>query len=57
MSIRPPLGVYLMEFDTIFIITWSIRSRSAKISTLMNKEGPGLAIRLELNIEGPGDGK
>ena len=25
--------------------------------TLMNKEGPGLAIRLELNIEGPGDGK
>ena len=25
--------------------------------TLLNKEGPGLAIRLELNIEGPGDGK
>ena len=24
--------------------------------TLLNKEGPGLAIRLELNIEGPGDG-
>ena len=24
--------------------------------TLMNKEGPGLMIRLELNIEGPGDG-
>ena len=25
--------------------------------TLLNKENPGLAIRLELNIEGPGDGK
>ena len=25
--------------------------------TLLNKESPGLAIRLELNIEGPGDGK
>ena len=24
--------------------------------TLLRKEGPGLAIRLELNIEGPGDG-
>ena len=24
--------------------------------TLMNKDGPGLMIRLELNIEGPGDG-
>ena len=24
--------------------------------TLMRKEGPGLTIRLELNIEGPGDG-
>ena len=25
--------------------------------TLLNKEGPGLAIRLDLNIEGPGDGR
>ena len=25
--------------------------------TLLNKENPGLAIRLELNIEGPGDGR
>ena len=25
--------------------------------TLLDKDGPGLAIRLELNIEGPGDGK
>ena len=25
--------------------------------TLLNKEGPGLMIRLDLNIEGPGDGK
>ena len=24
---------------------------------LLNKEGPGLMIRLDLNIEGPGDGK
>ena len=24
---------------------------------LLNKQGPGLAIRLDLNIEGPGDGK
>ena len=28
----PPLGVYLMELDTIFIITWTMRSRSARIS-------------------------
>ena len=25
--------------------------------TLLDKEGPGLAVRLELEIEGPDDGK
>ena len=29
---RPPSGVYLMELDTMFIITWTTRSRSATIS-------------------------
>ena len=29
---RPPSGVYLMELDTTFIMTWRIRSRSPTIS-------------------------
>ena len=32
MTMRPPSGVYLMELDTMFIITWTTRSRSATIS-------------------------
>ena len=42
-SMVPPSGVYLMELETTFIITWVIRSLSAVIS---GSPGSSLAVRV-----------